>query len=127
MSTGQQDFLAALQELETAFATPLVPGEFETWLAMVADELRQADAVLRWQIEEVHPGQLEQILTEDISLAPRVEPLREADHALLDRMTDLRRRVEGLTPRVSAAEPDEKRVEEDLTRLADDGLRLLID
>ena len=123
---NQQEIRDALEELELALETPLVPGEAENWIAAVEAACQATGDVLQRQIAVAHKQQFAEIIEQDPGLQSRVEELQAGDEKSLEMFASFRAHIERLRPKVAALEPDEGRLEERLKALSEEGLEFVV-
>jgi hypothetical protein len=116
-----------LHEFETCLETPFVPGELERWMEAVRSAWGHLSPVLGDRFEREQPELFEQIVADDPELHERVNELREHNAQVLALRRDLEQRITWLHERVSRVEPDEKRLDDELSRFIEDGLRFVIE
>ena len=73
----------ALERLEYAAESPVVPGESVAWLQSLLNALRQVSCSYHVQVRSAHEDQFEAIGIEDPALFARVEKMREEDKAIV--------------------------------------------
>jgi hypothetical protein len=116
-----------LRELETCLETPFVPGDLERWMDAVSASWRRLSPAFRDRFEREQPELIEQIASDDPELLERADELRAHNDQVLQRFRDVDRRIAELSERVPRIEPDEKRVDDELSRLVAEGLALIIE
>lgn len=116
-----------LHEFETCLETPFVPGELERWMESVRSAWEQLSPALRDRFEREQPELFEQIVADDPELHERVNELREHNAQVLALRSELEQRIPWLHERAARVEPDEKRLDEELNRFIEDGLRFVIE
>jgi len=119
-------FGESLARLETAFSTPLVPGEVQSWVRVVADALEDVESLFRKQVEYIHQLQFARIELDDPALVERVEELKRKDHQLIVDLQKLGVRFAALRKRTAQLSGDESRVEKDVASLAQAGLTFIV-
>jgi hypothetical protein len=115
----------ALEALETALATPLVPGEHVAWTEALAEKWTAAVPLIRQRLEE-HETQYAEMLEVDQEIFARVDLLRQEDQAIatdLDGLEPIFARLQAKTP---VAERDEARTERDRQAMVDGGIALVV-
>ncbi|HUG91577.1 MAG TPA: hypothetical protein VML55_12115 [Planctomycetaceae bacterium] len=118
---------AELRELETCLETPFVPGELERWMDEVRSAWERLSPGFVDRFEREQPRICEQIAEDEPELLERVEELRVHNGQVLAWHRDLDRRLAWLGERAARVEPDEKRLDDELEGLVQDGLQFVIE
>lgn len=121
--TELRDSLAAF---ETCLEMPLVPGQFEVWLADARSALARVGTILPEHIRRDHRPQIEEIADEDKELFARVETLRSTDRKTLERLNWFYEWGARLADRTALTEPDEGKLEEEFAEFIKQGLEFVI-
>lgn len=121
------DLLAALDRLESALETPVVPGELPDWFDRVRETCAEAGSELEIDISGPHEELFAEILAQDMALAARVEAMKENDQRLLKMHHDLSAAIEQLCDRAEAVEPHESKIDQQTTRIIDEGLAFVLE
>jgi hypothetical protein len=116
-----------LREFETCLETPFVPGELERWMDAVHSSWTRLSPALRDRFEREQPEMFEQIADDDPEMHDRVRELRLHNATVLELRSDLEARIPRLSERAQRVEPDEKRLDDELNGLVEDGLRFVIE
>ncbi len=119
-------FLDALARLEWCLETPVIPGEMERWTTNVEEAFNQVEPLLVDEIENQHPKKMKQISKEDPGLLHRVDSLKEQDQVLLKDLEQLRTKLDQLSNKAEAVEPDEARIEDKIGKFVDSGIAFII-
>lgn len=122
--TLNTEFAEALERFQISLETPLISGEMESWADCVRSAYRDLASVLHEHVREVHRPMIKQISTEDPELLCHIAGIEQADSSNLDAFDRLGQRIEQLPGLVAKIEPDEKRLEDHLSRLIQEGLEL---
>jgi len=122
----KSEFRDALQSLEMCLECPRVSGELERWIADVQRNVAFIGTLLPKQIEKQHAARLRQIAVDEPELNGEVERLKAGDAETRQQFANLRERTNRLATRATKVEPDESRLEEELTALSTLGLAFVI-
>lgn len=125
-SPDNNRFLAALARFERSLETPIVPGEMAAWLRKAREALREAGERFRDEEDAAHEQLRQDILREDIALAPRVEELKEKHEDVRDRWIKIRMELEQLCEEAERAEPHEAKLDDEIERFKEKALSFVI-
>ncbi len=115
-----------IESLETALATPLIPGELTDWIQTVKQFWEIASQTIHKRASELHSWQLQQIGSQDPSLLSQVERLQREGEALLREADEFGRLLDHTAHHATKLERDGTRTNDFLEKLADRGLALII-
>jgi hypothetical protein len=118
---------AELREFETCLETPFVPGEMERWMDSTRSAWERLSPAFLDRFEVEQPELFDQIAADDPELLERVDELRQHNGQVLALHRDLSGFIERLSQHVPRFEPDEKRLDEQLNQLVEEGLRFIIE
>jgi len=122
----EERFRTALERLETAAATPAVPGEMPMWLDEVEQAYEELQQTLDRQVRSSHTSQLTSIRQEDPEMFRHVEQLQKEDAEIVAAVQSAVARLPILKPMVERVEPDEKRVERALAEFGEQAMQLVL-
>src|SRR5262245_54691418 len=111
--TTERELRDALTAFETCLETPLVPGEFERWLADARGALDTIDKLLPAHVLKNHRSQLKEIAEEDKEMFARISTLAKDDEKSLEQLAWFKEWGARLAERTSQTEPDEKKLEDE--------------
>ncbi|MGQ0635881.1 MAG: hypothetical protein ACT4QC_14815 [Planctomycetaceae bacterium] len=117
----------ALTAFETCLETPLVPGEFERWLADARAALDRIDERLPVHVVKNHRTQLKQIAEADKEMFARIGALARDDEKSLEQLAWFKEWGARLAERTSQTEPDEKKLDDEFAEFSKQGLEFVID
>jgi hypothetical protein len=117
---------AALARFEDCIETPVIPGELANWLNDARRACLEVGKALREYARNEHSELLHKMGREDSELLGRVEQLREAEQQLICTFDRLQSRLELLSDRARAVEPDEGKLEKPLADFIDCGLSFVL-
>lgn len=124
-STNDQ-YLVNLAELETAFETPVVPGELDAWIETVDTATKTIAGQLKKQLRVVHKQQFDDIAEQDDELLGRLEQLREEDSEILTDFGKLSSTVGRFRETVVTADRNETELEKAQSNLAEQGVAFVV-
>jgi hypothetical protein len=111
----------AIDKLETALVTPIVPGELAGWVDQVQNTWREAAAEIHYHVKHLHPRQFEQIAKQDPELLPRVDQMKAEDTAIEQQRDRINQMVIRVAEHAPELEPDEEKAQKYTKSLVDDG------
>lgn len=116
---------SALDALETALATPMVPGEHEAWTKAISEAWKASEAVIRQHLGR-HEQQYEEMLAADPEIFRRVDLLREEGRAIADEVRAVGENIDKLRLKTPVAEPNEASTDKEREAAVDGGISLLV-
>jgi len=122
----EDQFRAALEQLETSAGTPMVSGEMPNWLQEVDEAVTALSPHLDRQIGDVHRAELAQIRREDQEMFRHVDELQAEDQQIVELFRGMQQRLPVLRQLAERVEPDEKRAEGATKEFADSTLQLVM-
>jgi len=126
VATPENRLKEHLAAFEMCLETPLVPGEFEPWLAAARETLGKVDGLLRLHLGQNHRAQLREIKEEDNEMFARVEGLVKADAATLEKLGWLHEWGVRLADRTAQTEPDEGKLVPEFGEFITQGIDFVI-
>jgi hypothetical protein len=124
---GKEPLVEELDRLETAFATPPMPGELRNWASMLRKSFDEATGELTRRIADEHPVQFDEISTQDPEMLHQVDELRQQDARLEQQRAELASQVAGFEAQAVAKGADEKPLEEWQQQLSREGLAFVVE
>ncbi len=118
----------ALQAWERDLETPIVPGEFPSWIQNLRTSGERVGHELQSTLPTAHEQTFGEIGGQDPDLLSRVQALREEDHDILVTFTSVQRKVQELatTAEVRSTLTNSPEVRERIHQIVQAGLDLVI-
>lgn len=123
----EEQFDDALTALESQFATPVVPGELESWIAPARDAAARLRTAFETRHHTLHEPQLDEIARQDAEQLPRVEKLRDAASDLFGRFEQLQRMLTAIATPTEKIDDRESKMHAAIEKVSAGGLALAID
>ncbi len=111
---------------ERALETPIVPGELVGWLAAIQEGTVAIGPLLKDRIQQEHPRLFDEIESQDMELACRIERHREEDTAILHDFTRIEHHLAELTSLAANIEPREDRLLKHVGEFGQKGIALIL-
>jgi chromosome segregation ATPase len=121
----QREVHDALEVFETSLNTPVVSGELEDWTVALKSSWDRVQPAIQRQLDGPHRSQIKEIGKQDPELLPRVEQLKQEDEQIAQQLRNLSARIEKLSVYAPRIEPNEGKVQDDLTNLIEEGMALV--
>ncbi len=125
LAAHQREVHDALESFETALNTPVVSGELEDWTLAVKRSWQRIRPAIQAQLDGPHRAQLQEIARQDPELLARVQQLEQEDDAIAQQMRGLAVRIERLSAKAPAIEPNEGKAQDELADLTRDGVAFI--
>lgn len=122
----QEAFDEAIQEFESQFATPVVPGELISWVAQAQQCAAELQSAFEVRNRSSYSRQLEEIGRQDPELLPRVQQLQAAGDELLARFDKLERVLAALSTPTDKLQDRESQMQAAIEKATESGLHLAI-
>lgn len=119
-------FEESLKRFETALEAPIVPGELEQWTNGIRETAQTLSEKLRRHLETVHEQECQEIVKEDPEMYRHVKQLKQAGQESMQRMDAFLEHARKLGRRAPRQEPEEVPIQQELSRLSNEGLALVI-
>lgn len=114
----------ALDELTAAMSAPVLSGELVEWFDTALNAAEALEQALAEQVSAIHPPILKQISAEDQEMLSLVERLEQTDQALQNDMREFKEDLQHYRKAAEKLEPRETFLQEPLSDLSDQWLRL---
>lgn len=122
----EQNLADTMAKLETALITPVIAGEFSTWVKTVQDAAATLTVDLTSYLHTILHVQYTEIARTDPEMSAQVEKLLAGDQQVLENMTRFHEDLHSLAAAAEHVKKNEGKLADPRQRVEDDGLALIL-